>query len=218
MMFFEKLDLSHARKVFVVGDIHGMFTLLDETLATLGFDRDQDHLLSVGDLVDRGPENHRAIEYTEYPWFHFVRGNHEQLLAEAANGRAKENHERNGGQWFTLLDQTEKDLFSFVLNDAPVVMEVTVPSGRHIGIIHGGFPTNDWKDVYDLEVAYHRSWTEYCMWDRDRIKNPPKKGIRNIDHVYFGHTPLKEPITVGNCSWIDTGACRTGVLTVWEID
>ena len=101
-MFFEKIDLSEARRVFVVGDIHGMFSLLEENLSKIDFDWDVDHLLSVGDLVDRGPESTRAIEFIERPNFHFVRGNHEQLVEFHLRGNAAV-HLRNGGRWFQDL-------------------------------------------------------------------------------------------------------------------
>lgn len=52
---FKKLDLTHARHVYVVGDIHGSFSKLEQALGKLEFSPELgDHLLSVGDLVDRG--------------------------------------------------------------------------------------------------------------------------------------------------------------------
>lgn len=216
-MFFYKLDLSHARKVFVVGDIHGMFTLLEDSLKALDFDKEQDHLLSVGDLVDRGPESHLAVEYAEKPWFHYVRGNHEDFLPEHLDGQGA-HHVRNGGAWFTCLSNHEMKRHSQILNSAPVVMEVLVPNGEKIGIVHADFPSNDWSDVYDVPLANQPNWSRYCMWARNRIGNPPLEGIRNIDHVYFGHTVKENIFRVGNCSWIDTGAVYDGgKLTIVEI-
>ena len=78
---------------FVVGDIHGMFDLVDALLGRLKFNSGQDRLFAVGDLFDRGtrdlagrrPEPHRALEWIRNrPWFHSVRGNHEQFLLDAA--------------------------------------------------------------------------------------------------------------------------------------
>lgn len=37
-------------------------------------------MLSVGDLVDRGPDSIGCLKLLEAPWFHAVMGNHEQLL------------------------------------------------------------------------------------------------------------------------------------------
>src|SRR3546814_2592311 len=64
------------------------------------------------------------------------------------------------------------------------------------------------------------------MWSRERINDLKAFvdthghaegfdcSVPGIDHVYFGHTILRAPVTVGNCSWIDTGAYKTDNLTV----
>jgi serine/threonine protein phosphatase 1 len=216
IMFFKKLDLSHARKVFVVGDIHGMFTLLEQELAKLDFDFEQDHLLSVGDLIDRGPESHLAVEYAQKPWFHFVLGNHEQLAKAHLMGHPGV-HVGNGGAWFKELSSEDQAHHVAILNDAPVIMEVLVPSGRRIGLVHADLPVDDWSIIETLEEAFHNQWTEYCLWNRSGIQDIGVEGIKNIDQVYFGHTPLRGVYRMGNCAWIDTGACRTGVLTILPV-
>lgn len=67
---------------FVVGDLHGCFSLLDRLLEHVHFDPVCDRLFSVGDLIDRGPDSLRCLEYLDMPWFHAVKGNHESLLLE----------------------------------------------------------------------------------------------------------------------------------------
>lgn len=64
---------------FVVGDIHGMFDDLARSLELRHFDPAADRLLSVGDLVDRGPKSTEARSWLAQPWFHAVAGNHEAL-------------------------------------------------------------------------------------------------------------------------------------------
>ena len=62
-IYYERIDGSKYRNIWVVGDLHGCYTNLMKKLETIGFDtkklRDlRVHLLiSVGDLVDRGTEN-----------------------------------------------------------------------------------------------------------------------------------------------------------------
>jgi serine/threonine protein phosphatase 1 len=64
----------------VVGDIHGCRHYLDRLLQLVDFDRSVDRLISVGDLVDRGPNSLGCLLLLKAPWFHAVMGNHEQLL------------------------------------------------------------------------------------------------------------------------------------------
>ncbi len=216
-MFYKKIDLSHARNVYVVGDIHGMFGKLDEELGRLGFDDQQDHLLSVGDLVDRGPDSIKAIDYIVKPWFNHVRGNHEQLVEAHVHGHA-EIHTMNGGNWFKALSGAEKARHNHILNDAPIILEVITPSGKNIGVIHANIPTRDWNDIHKLDDTDRRAWTEFCLWSKEGIQTASPFGVANIHHIYFGHIQIRSPYRMGNCSWIDTKAYKGGPLTIIRVD
>ena len=69
-------------KDYIVGDLHGCFSLLERLLQAVGFDKSQDRLFSVGDLIDRGPESLRCLQLLDESWFYAVQGNHEVMLAE----------------------------------------------------------------------------------------------------------------------------------------
>jgi serine/threonine protein phosphatase 1 len=52
-------------------------------------------------LVDRGPRSEEAIDWIAQPWFHAVRGNHEQMAISVAAGQHDHDHyQRNGGGSF----------------------------------------------------------------------------------------------------------------------
>jgi len=209
MTNFLKLDLSHARNVYVVGDIHGCFDKLIQKMDQIGFDYDHDFMLSVGDLVDRGPLSHFAVEFAEKPWFKYVLGNHEQIMAKAGGTSW---HIQNGGSWFLNLDEGERQQHIDALWNAPLIMEVTTPSGARIGLVHAAFPFDEWTDETVNRAVTQSS--EFCMWDRDDVRNPRPQGIKGIDHVFHGHNILKQPKTIGNITWLDTGAFRGGPLTI----
>jgi len=80
MTLVKRLPKNVLGRDFVIGDIHGRFQLVDQALLAVDFDRERDRLFSVGDLVDRGPEPLRALEFLAQPWFHAVRGNHEDMF------------------------------------------------------------------------------------------------------------------------------------------
>ena len=65
---------------YVCGDLHGHRQLLMEKLDHLGFDFGKDRLFCTGDLNDRGPDSFGTLGLVFEPWFHFVRGNHEEDL------------------------------------------------------------------------------------------------------------------------------------------
>lgn len=68
---------------FVVGDLHGCRKALDFLLEAVGFDGAHDRLISVGDLTDRGPHPMECLALLEEPWFHAVRGNHDEMILQA---------------------------------------------------------------------------------------------------------------------------------------
>lgn len=65
---------------FVVGDLHGHRSLFEHALERLAFDPGRDRVLSVGDLINRGPQSLATLSLLEQPWFHAVLGNHELML------------------------------------------------------------------------------------------------------------------------------------------
>lgn len=194
---------------YVVGDIHGCFGMLRSALAALNFDESKDRLFSVGDLVDRGPESIEATEWIQKPWFHAIRGNHEEFCISVAeepdNLALRSCHFDNGGAWFTSLSHGEQFVIAAEFLMLPLLISIDTPHGR-IGLVHGDVPGNDWDNVVEHcgsnEYVRHRA-----LWGRDRIKRRDLTVVENIYMVYCGHTVVKEPCELGNVRYIDTGAC-----------
>src|SRR5258706_5182448 len=75
-----RLPRNAAGRDLVVGDLHGHRSLLEHELDKLAFDPGRDRVLSVGDLIDRGPQSLGTLSLIDEPWFHAVLGNHELML------------------------------------------------------------------------------------------------------------------------------------------
>ncbi len=60
---YQRIEAKNWRHVWVVGDIHGCFSMLMKRLRECRFDPQQDLLVSVGDLIDRGPDSWAARLY-----------------------------------------------------------------------------------------------------------------------------------------------------------
>lgn len=210
--YFEKNTAGHD---FVVGDIHGYFSTLQQQLDEIGFDPKVDRLFSVGDLVDRGPESEDVLLWLAKPWFHAVRGNHEVMTYEQAD-----YHIANGGMWYYGLCETEQKLIAFELAQLPLAIEVDTDDGR-VGIIHAQVPLMDW-DI--LKTADNSIIEAEAVWGRSimaKYKHAGDDGmtwVRNIDKVYVGHTIVKHKIVIGNIHYIDTSAYKgAGRLTIERI-
>ena len=205
-------------RLFVCGDIHGCYDELMQQLRLVGFDTGRERLVALGDLVDRGPKSAEVLALLTEPWFTSIRGNHEELMIQAVNGDPT-MHIINGGIWLAHLPADERNRLAALAMALPVALTVISPSGRKIGFVHADVPGDDW-DAF-IERLDCPQVQEYAMWTRDRVRtakrNLPLPPIRNVDHVYFGHTPLAESVTAANMSWIDTGCFATGRLTLEEI-
>ena len=48
---------------FIVGDLQGCYQEFEELLTKCGFEKGNDHLWLVGDLINRGPENVAVLDW-----------------------------------------------------------------------------------------------------------------------------------------------------------
>ncbi len=218
MTLIKRLPLNEAGRDFLIADIHGEFARVEELLATVGFVPERDRLISVGDLVDRGPDSDQALEWMARPWFHAVMGNHELMaIAHACNdGEDAAMHVMNGGAWMAAMDQDLKNEYAEAFARMPLAIELQTARGP-IGVVHADIaPGMSWQALVAELDADSRDSANWLLWSRQRLEaaaqgeaTPDVVGIRR---VYVGHTPVKKPIAVGNVCFIDTGACFGGPM------
>lgn len=93
--------MKQKRRLFVVSDIHGHYTLLKQALDGAGFDEnDPAHLfVCCGDLFDRGSENRKVYDYVcRLKHKILILGNHDERLAKVLEEkRTGPYDEKNGG-------------------------------------------------------------------------------------------------------------------------
>jgi serine/threonine protein phosphatase 1 len=199
---------------FVVGDIHGAYPLLDQSLQKINFDPLCDRLFSVGDLIDRGTQSTRCREFLRQPWFHAVRGNHESIFlyvfeGGVLNDRRFRRNIPNGVEWIV---STESGVLRNIYNaivQLPLVIEVPTSRGT-IGLVHADVPEGmSWQIFKEKIRAGDSAVIETALWGRDRVFTDRQDGIPGIGRVFAGHTPHKKgPRRYGNLYVIDTGAYK----------
>lgn len=198
---------------FAVGDIHGHFSRLEEALSEVDFDGRCDRLFSVGDLVDRGPESLVAIEYLKKPWFHAVRGNHDDYAVRYRTCNM-DNWFSIGGEWFAGVGEEDRAAVSEALAALPFAIEVDTPSGL-VGIVHADCPFSSWSSLIEsLETpesasAFRRT-SNSLMFSRERFKTSNSALVEGVAAVVCGHSPVPSPLVLGNVYHIDTGGWREG--------
>jgi serine/threonine protein phosphatase 1 len=189
---------------FVIGDVHGCFYTFKK-LVEDNWDRNNEVLVQVGDLVDRGKHSPQTVQFARqladrFPQqAYFLKGNHEAMMLEHFSKPPNYNWLRQGGQ--ETLDQYEamgRNLASDVewLDALPLFYDHDAVFVSHAGI------AGNTTDPFDEENPYG------ILWNRSKLKNLNKLQI-------VGHTPLKEPMydPDSHAYYIDTGAAYSNHLT-----
>lgn len=227
-----RLAANTAGRDFVVGDIHGMFSLVFQALELANFDPACDRLISVGDLIDRGPESERCLEFLELPFVHAIRGNHEDLLLEAnPEGRmdgalmARNVYRAGQGWWLSVAENVRFDILD-ALSRLPFAIEIPTPEGL-VGVVHADVPEGmGWPEFLALLETQDARTIETGMWGRSRLKRFDLSGVPGVWRVFVGHTVQWQGVqALGNVIAIDTGAVFThaeegeepGYLTIADI-
>ena len=159
------LEANTIGRDFIIGDLHGSYSVFENLLKNINFDKTVDRIISVGDLVDRGPDSLGCLRLIREPWFHAVLANHEQMMLDKFNGGWSGNYWfQNGGTWGMEAFNDYKAVYTehtrdAVMNDRsleiidllsstnelPFLITVNTKSGEKFHVIHAELPHNSGK-------------------------------------------------------------------------
>lgn len=212
---YQRIDGSQWRHVWVVSDIHGCYQWLMDELKRRHFNPYEDLLISVGDLIDRGPDSVSCLALMHEKWFRAVRGNHEQMALDSLQDNDFTLWTMNGGIWFAWLESGQQKRALTLLEECrtlPLIIEITCANGLNV-IAHADYPSEEY--AWNKPVSEQR-----VLWDRNRLMGfmvGKGQGIRGADHFWFGHTPLDKRYDFNNLHYIDTGVVFDGYFTLAQL-
>lgn len=209
-------------KRFVIGDIHGAHKALVQCLERSGFDRNNDLLISLGDVCDGWPEGRQAIdELLSCKQFKLVMGNHDEwVLRWMDEGWTGEIWTMQGGS--ATIESYRDDragvpkAHAELLRNASLYVELDNKL-----FVHGGI---------DPALSISQQDRELLMWDRDLLndavdasRTDPERRFGKWDDIFIGHTPTQcfqsfKPIHACNVWALDTGSGWSGKMTIMDID
>ena len=211
----------HDKRTLIIGDIHGCYKELKQLLKALNYSPAQDRLISLGDLIHKGPSSEKVIHFFYDNDLEVIMGNHEWHLLEALRGNCKMYPEAE--KILKKLKIKKKDLRNW-LEKLPYFIEsedfVAVhgsldPSKKH-------FQKTDPMDMISGRYFDTRSQKILC-----NSKNPPKEvkpwyevyPPEKVDQRYVisGHWAGKEIRQKGKFYCIDTGCCYGGKLSCFTL-
>lgn len=212
---YRAVDAPPGRLIFV-GDIHGCYDELAELLERLA-PSDSDAVVSVGDIVSKGPAADRCLDLWRDRGYLAVKGNNEIKLLARARPLLR----------FFARDRVmrRRDLLRFI-ESWPIAIDFPAVA---ITAVHGGFLPQ--MHVTAEEVDRGRDEIVELRWIRKKNgewKPIPKEKKKRDDvlwsekwkgdrFVVYGHTPVREPKFDARALGLDTGCVYGGTLTaaVW---
>jgi len=212
---------------YICSDIHGNFSVVQKALDEVGFDENCDRLFSLGDLIDRGEESHLALEWLAKPWFFAIQGNHERMLINTIERQSdvlRNQWMMWGGSWARDMDDEELYVYCKAFSKLPIAIEIELTDGKTIGLVHAELPDEaDWVKVKEFlqnidpsKVEAFRE-TSDMLWNRKQPLLSAEqlyqvKPVKNISHVFHGHTIVESYFTITNRTFMDLGAYQTGEI------
>lgn len=201
---------------FVVGDIHGCYDLVMKLKKQVKFNPVKDRMFSCGDLINKGPDSVKCLELIKEPWFHAVRGNHEQMFIDAILGKKKKSllswMKRFGGMWAKDVEFEKLKELAELADTLPYIIVVGEEEERY-NICHGEMlrtnrPFSD-KTIDKWKIGTRTM--QRLLWGRSIIKEKNTKKRKEPIHkklslTYVGHSPAKEVRQVEQHIYLDTGA------------
>jgi serine/threonine protein phosphatase 1 len=201
------------QRIFAVGDIHGCYDRLLALLDRIPLDWSRDQLVFMGDYIDRGPQSFEVVEHLIglqelHPDIVFLKGNHEQMLADYLSGKDRMLYLYNGGQ---------QTLESYLRNGAPGEFPIPPRHRRFFDSLRLFHETEAFIFVHAglrQGVPLAEQGPEDLLWIRESfIDSRHSFGKR----VVFGHTPFDRPLVQPNKIGIDTGAVFGNQLTCVQL-
>lgn len=192
---------------YVMSDLHGYIEIYKKVKKILN---PEDKVYFLGDAGDRGPESWECIKtIMSDPQFIYLKGNHEDMLVEAATdyleGDERWDHKswslsaRNGG--IRTLEAWEADPYRkqwlAKIKKLPT-WDTYDTDDRTYVLSHAGFTPwkNDCEDVIELPTD------EDMIWNRNHWLDDPQESEIDTDVVIVhGHTPIPYVAMDLNMEW-----------------
>ena len=136
---------------YIIGDIHGCYAKLNDLLEKISFNPYQDKLISVGDIINRGPNSLAVIELlSSLPNFQMVLGNHDLHLLILHNKiikpRAKDILQE-------ILQHPKIGFYCDFIKHSPLCLYLEKPD---LLICHAGlYPKWSVQDALKYNMQYH---------------------------------------------------------------
>lgn len=196
-------------RTIVVGDIHGCYDELMALLEKVGL-RAGDRVVSVGDLVAKGPKSREVLQlFMTDARFSTVIGNHDLALRRRWNG---EDVDLKPAQKEVNRElKAEREIYASFFNRLPFIIDLDT----HL-VVHAGLRPN--VELYS-QTTGDLTRLRTLGPDRECEEGTPwYHAYHGEKTVLFGHWPAPEPRRGKKAIGLDTGCVYGYNLTAYIIE
>lgn len=187
--------------LIAIGDVHGCAKSLAALIDRLAPTED-DHLVFVGDYVDRGPDSKgvidRLFEIDLMSRCTFLRGNHESLMLDYLDHGEFELWRMNGGLPTLESYRASKEKIEIPESHVDFLRETKLYyEDPDFFFVHAGL-----RPDISVSKNVERADERVFLWERGHLN---ARALAWEKPVVCGHTPHSEPINKEMLIMIDTG-------------
>ena len=231
--FPRRASAPPGKRAYAIGDVHGRLDLLENILQQIEQDIGErptksNHIIFLGDLIDRGPSSRGVIErlidyHPDNIKCHFIMGNHEEVLVRGLRGEPAQldNWLRHGGDATAQSYGVDQ---AYLRQQGAEALEHALLSAipaRHVEFMAGFLDRIHFGD-YLMVHAGVRPGTPITEQHPSDLRWIRREFLDSqADHgfvIVHGHTVEPDISNRPNRIGIDTGAYDTGVLSAVRLE
>lgn len=171
-----------------MGDVHGCFLEFQELLKKISYNRNRHRLILVGDVINRGPDSWKTLQWIRANSVEMIRGNHEEAFITYARRNISINSTLD-----ELKRQMADDLEAWLnwMESLPLYVEE-----KDFIVVHAGRdPGRSLKDSDPGVLLYVRTWDEKKKRPGNDSHPPWYEFYKGKKLIVYGHW-AKQGLTV----------------------
>lgn len=197
--------MGNMKRTFVIGDIHGCFEEFQQLLKLVEI-QPEDELVSVGDIVDRGPGSQTLYEFfRDRPNAKVLMGNHERKHARGVLSYSQEIVKVQMGDDYGEFVEWCKNLPYYYETPGAIIVHAFFENGKELA--------EQKEEVLSGTTSGSKYLTK--LYGEERYWQDLYANRKPI--IYGHHVVGDRPKIYNNTYGIDTGACHAGYLSAIEL-
>lgn len=199
------------KRLLLIGDVHGCYVELKELLERCNALDNETTIVLTGDLVNKGPDSVKTVNFARTIGAFSVRGNHDQSALEQINHRRKNEQVREKYKWIVDLAADDEKY----LEEMPYTITIDLKEGIRLIVVHGGLvPGVPLEKQIHSEMVTIRSYIPEQLRCTSSSEGVPWASVwAGPEHAVFGHDARRGLQEYRFAVGLDTGCVYGGLLT-----